>query len=144
MIRQEREALFVGPKITIFAGPTAVGGIFKRAAMVSSLTFNKHFAENPNCTEFRFEEGTISTCAIQYLFNEWMPKACKEFQMFVVPMLDNFGRNVALLRAARLLGMERYTKHILGVYVDYLKTELPDYEEIEIIEKSATSDKDPL
>ncbi|EMD90197.1 hypothetical protein COCC4DRAFT_127501 [Bipolaris maydis ATCC 48331] len=37
-----------------------------------------------------------------------------------------------------------YCPHILGAYITYLKSELPSYEEIVIIEQNATSDKDPL
>jgi hypothetical protein len=59
-------------------------------------------------------------------------------------MRGTFAQNVALLRAARVLGMERYTRHILKEFVDYLKTDLPSYEEIAIVEHNATSDQDPL
>jgi hypothetical protein len=59
-------------------------------------------------------------------------------------MQDTFKENVALLRAVRLLKMEQYAKHILYVHREYLETHLPSYDEIEIVEEYATSDKDPL
>lgn len=144
MIRQEREGLLKGPQITIFVGSTAIEGIFKRAAMASSSVLNKHFVKHPESTEFRFQEDSISPHAIKYLFVTWMPHACTKFKAYVVPILDNFAKNVALLRAARLLGMGSYTEPIFGACIEYLKTELPTYEEIAIIEKNTTSSKDRL
>jgi len=144
MIRQERQALCTGPSITIYVGSIAIGGIYKRAAMASSSVLNKHFTKNPASTEYRFEQDAISPESVHYLLITWMRETCQPFEAFAVPMQEAFSENIALLRAARLLGMERYAKHILSTYINYLKTELPTYEEITIVEKNATSDKDPL
>lgn len=144
MIRQQREKLLDGPKITVYIGSTAVEGVYKRAAMASSSVLNRHFTNNPESAEYRFEQGLVFPDAVRYLLVTWLPEACQGFEACAVRMRNTFGENVALLRAARLLGMERYASHILVIYRGYLKTELPSYEEIAIVEENASSDKDPL
>jgi hypothetical protein len=144
MIRAQRQGLFQGPRITIHVGDTSVEGIFKRAAMVASSVLHKHFTANPQSLEYRFSRGQIHPGAVRLLLIGWMQETCNEFEAYAVPAQKTFGEDVALLRAARLLGMERYCSHLLAGYVDYLKTQLPSYEEIIAVEQNATPDKDPL
>jgi len=73
-----------------------------------------------------------------------MKEACRGSEVYAVYMREDFGENVRLYRAARLLGMERYAGHILVAYRNYLHTELPSYQEIALVEENASSDKDPL
>jgi hypothetical protein len=144
MIRAQRQGLLQGPRITIHVGDTSVEGIFKRAAMAASSVLHKHFTANPQSLEYRFSRGQIHPGAVRLLLIGWMQETCNEFEAYAVPAQKTFGEDVALLRAARLLGMERYCSHLLAGYVDYLKTQLPSYEEIIAVEQNATSDKDPL
>jgi hypothetical protein len=144
MIRQQRQALFEGPLITLHINQIAINGIFKRAAMAVSRVLNEHFTMYPESIEYRFPTDILAPEAVRYLLMSWMWEVSQEFEVFAVPMQDTFAKNVALLRAARFLGMERYTKHILTAHIDYLKTALPSYEEITIVEHNATSGQDPL
>ncbi|KAI4954494.1 hypothetical protein J4E91_002207 [Alternaria rosae] len=144
MIRAQRQALLQGPRITIRVGDTSVEGISKRAAMVASSVLHKHFTANPRSLEYVFSRGQIHPGAVHLLLIGWMQETCDEFEAYAVPAQKTFGEDVALLRAARLLGMERYCSHILAGYIEYLKTQLPSYEEIIAVEQNATSDKDPL
>jgi hypothetical protein len=144
MIRQERQGLLKGPRITVYVGDVPVPGIAKRAAMAASPLFNKHFTGNPESLEYSFYKGQLNPGAIRLLLVGWLEEMCKDFEAYAVPPQQTFGEDVAILRAACLLGMERYCRHVLVEYVDYLKTQLPSYEEIVAVEKNATSEKDPL
>jgi DNA-directed RNA polymerase subunit N (RpoN/RPB10) len=125
-------------------GDTSVTDIPKRAAMAASSVLYKHFNTNPEALEYRFSRGYIHPGAVRFLLISWMRETCNEFEAYAIPAQKTFAEDIAILRAARLLGMERYCRHILIGYVDYLKTQLPSYEEIITVEQNATSDKDPL
>jgi hypothetical protein len=144
MIRQQRDALLEGPRITIRIGNKCVEGIAKRAAMAASSTLHKHFTKYPEALEYRFPKGQINPGAVSLILVGWMEETCKEFEAYAVPFQKTPEEDVVVLRACRMLGMERYCKHILDEYVDYLGTHLPTYKEIFIIEQNAIHDKDPL
>ncbi|KAI4655055.1 uncharacterized protein J4E79_008120 [Alternaria viburni] len=144
MIRAQRQALLRGPCVTVHVGKTSVEGISKRAAMAASSVLHKHFSANPHSLEYRFSRGQVHPGAVRLLLIGWMQETCDEFEAYAVPAQKTFGEDVALLRAARLLGMERYCSHIHAGYVEYLKTQLPSYEEIVAVEQNAMSNKDPL
>jgi hypothetical protein len=144
MIRQERLKLLTGPQITIYVGSTEIRGIYKRVALAASAVLSDFFTKNPESSEFRFPEGSVSPNAIRLLLVTWMKEACKEFELQEVTMRSSFAENIALLRASRLLGMERYVREILVAHVEYLQTELPSYEKIALVEQNARTDKDPL
>jgi hypothetical protein len=80
----------------------------------------------------------------------WWPKAISDdFEGFLVPFRSTFREDVALLQASRALYMGEYTNHILASYTDYLKNNLPAYDEITTILEfshcnNASSSKDPL
>jgi len=67
MIRQQREKLLEGPKITVYVGSDAVKGIYKRAAMASSSVLNEHFTNYPRSVEYRFEQGSVSPLSVKHL-----------------------------------------------------------------------------
>ena len=144
MIRPKRQALLKGPRITIHVGDTSVTGIAKPAAMAASSTLQKHFARNPQSMEYRFSRGQIHPGAVRLLLIGWMQDICNEFEAHAIPSQKTFAEDIALLRAARLLGMQNYCPHIMADYINYLKSELPSYEEIVAVEKNAKSDNDPL
>jgi hypothetical protein len=145
MIRQEREVLLKGPQITVYSGKFAVGGIFKRAAMAASSVLNKHFVKNPGLLDYHLStENIVDPDAIRYLLDTYIHEMSRVVVPYAAEVQDKFSKNIAILRAARKLGMEPYTKHILNVHVDYLKEFIPSYEEIAIVEFNKTSDKDPL
>ena len=112
--------------------------------MAASSVLNKHFTGNAESTEYRFLRGEIHPAAVRLLLIGWMRETCNEFEAYAIPIQNTFEEDVAVLRAVRLLGMERYCSHILSHYVNYLKTELPTYEHIIAVQQNATSYKDPL
>jgi hypothetical protein len=145
MIRQERQALLTGPKITIYSGAHTVTGIFKRAAMAVSSVLNAHFTAHPSSLSFHLSpEDTVTPGAIRYLLDTYMHSTSLDFEAHAVPMQNTFPANIAILHAARKLGMEPYTRHILTSHVIYLKEHIPSYEEIAVVERNKTGDKDPL
>jgi hypothetical protein len=145
MIRQERQALLKGPKITIYSGTHAVTGIFKRAAMAVSSVLNAHFVKNPSSLEYHLSaEDTVTPGAIRYLLDTYLHAMNLDFEAHAALMQPTFSANITVLRAARKLGMEPYTRHILTSHVIYLKEHIPSYEEIDIIERNKTGEKDPL
>ncbi|KAJ4304801.1 hypothetical protein N0V90_000329 [Kalmusia sp. IMI 367209] len=144
MIRFERIKMMQGPTITVSVGDVSIRDIPKRAAMVVSTTLSKYFTEHPEHSEYKFGYGSLDPGAVNALLVLYLRATCKVFEATEVPFRNTFYENVAILRAARLLGMERYTRSILRYYVKYLYDELPRYDEIVIIEDMATSNKDPL
>jgi hypothetical protein len=144
MIRQQRQKLFQGPFIAIKTQDVWVRGIYKRVAMAASPVLNKHFVKNPKSLEYVFDTNGPAPDAVHYLLVIWMLVTRNEFEVNAVPMQATFANNVKLLLASRMLGMERYTQHIMDTYLQYLKEGIPSYEEILIIEEFTTSHKDPL
>jgi hypothetical protein len=145
MIRQERQGLLKGPQITVYSGKDAVKGISKRAAMATSSVLNDHFVKNPQSLEYRLSaEDAVDPDAIRYLLDTYIRWMSQFFESYKAPVQKKFRDNIAILRAARKLGMEPYTKDILTAHVEYLKECIPTYEEIATVEANKTSDKDPL
>ncbi|KAH7392126.1 hypothetical protein DE146DRAFT_790684 [Phaeosphaeria sp. MPI-PUGE-AT-0046c] len=143
MIRQQREKLFHGPLITIHIGSSRVIGIYKRVAMATSSILHKYFSENLESVDFTIQDF-IAPDAVKYMLNTWMREMCHEFEVHAMPLQSSFANNVAILRAARFLGLEPYTKWILTNHVEYLRDNIPSYEEITIVERDRTSNADPL
>ncbi|ORX99479.1 hypothetical protein BCR34DRAFT_495336 [Clohesyomyces aquaticus] len=144
MIQPKRQKMLAGAQITVWIGDEAVRGIAKRAAMAASSTLNAHFKENPLSLEYRFPENHLSCEAVKHLLVDWMNSTCKPFEAFPVQLNNDWRKDIAILRASRFLGMEHYTKDILTYWVRYFSWYLPHYEEISVVEKNATSEKDPL
>jgi hypothetical protein len=145
MIRQERQGLLKGPQITLYSGKDAVKGISKRAAMATSSVLNDHFVKNPQSLEYHLSaEDAVSPGAIRYLLDTYICWMSQFFKSYKAPVQKKFRDNIAILRAARKLGMEPYTKDILTAHVEYLKECIPTYEEIATVEANKTSEKDPL
>lgn len=113
VIRQQRLNLLNVPLITIHVGNISVAGISQRLAMACCSVLSKYFAKFPESLEYRFPEGRITPAAIHYLLVTWAKDMSQMFETYAVPMQDSFAKDVALLRAPRLLVMESYTKHIL-------------------------------
>jgi hypothetical protein len=63
---------------------------------------------------------------------------------YAAEVQNKFSKYIAILRAARKLDMEPYTKHILNLHINYLKEFILSYEEIAIGEFDKTSNEDPL
>jgi hypothetical protein len=144
MIRPERQNLFSGPLITITIDSVKVTGIFKRVAMALSSVLNEYFVQNPESIEYQSPAENLVPGAAFYLLNIYPHETSQVFMVPPVPMQETFAMNVSLLHASRKLGMVRYTKEILSTHINYLKEEIPSYEEIAIIEEMKTSDQDPL
>jgi hypothetical protein len=105
MIRQQRQALFASPPITLYFQGVVIADVHKRVAMAVSRIVNQHFTVNPDPTEYHFQTDVLDPDAVRYLLITWVREISEEFQVHAVPMQDIFVNNVALLRAARLLGM---------------------------------------
>ncbi|KAJ4360992.1 uncharacterized protein N0V89_001561 [Didymosphaeria variabile] len=144
MIRFERMNMMKGPKISISIGDVLIRGIYKRAAMAVSRTLNEHFTMAPHSTHFHFEAGSLEIKAVCTLLISWLRETSKIFEAHEVRFRKRFHTNIAILRAARLLGMERYTNIIMQSYINYVQTEVPYYHEIACVEAMRTSHKDPV
>ncbi|OAK99229.1 hypothetical protein IQ06DRAFT_355946 [Phaeosphaeriaceae sp. SRC1lsM3a] len=143
MIREQREKLFHGPLITIHIGEHHVTGIYKRVAMATSSVLHNYFDNNPDSVDFTVQDS-VAPEAVKYMLNTWMQEMCHEFEVHAMPLQSSFTNNVAILRAARFLGMEPYTKWILTNFVEYLRDNIPSYEEVAIVGSNRTSKSDPL
>lgn len=141
MIRQQRELLFHGPLITAHIGDRSVTGIYKRVAMATSSVLHKYFSKHPESVDFTVQDY-IAPEAVEYMLVTWMNEIRHEFEVFAMPLQSSFSINIAILRAARLLGMELYAKWILTKHVEYLRENIPSYEEIILVERNKASDHD--
>ncbi|RMZ66479.1 hypothetical protein GMOD_00001815 [Pyrenophora seminiperda CCB06] len=144
MIRPKREGLLWGPRITVYIGDAYIADIAKQFAMAASPLLYKHFIKNPQSAEYHFSHGQVHPGAIRLLLIGWIEGMCHKFSAHAVPFQKTFAENIAVLRAAHFLGMQKYCSHIMQHYINYLKFELPSYAEIVIVEKNATSDTNPL
>jgi hypothetical protein len=149
MLRPQIKEILEGPTITICFGAQRLNKVSKRMGMALSQVLNDYFTKYPTSLEYRFGEGEVDPAAVEYLL-VWWPKAISEdFESFLVPFRSTFREDVALLQASRTLYMGEYTNHILASYTDYLKNNLPAYDEITTILEfshcnNASSSKDPL
>ncbi|KAF2450037.1 hypothetical protein P171DRAFT_481086 [Karstenula rhodostoma CBS 690.94] len=144
MIRQERIAMMKGPKITIYIGTVAISNIPKRAAMAVSKTLNHFFTDNRQSSRFDFEAGLLTQKAVRALLVHWLQETSDIFEAHEVPLQGSFTRDMAVLRAARYLGMEPYTKSMLNYYTNYMRTTVPTPREIGCVEAMRTPWKDPV
>lgn len=144
MIQQERKALLTGPTVTIHVGKHTINRVPKRAIMAASWKLNKHFTNNPNSNQYTYKDETLDPNAMNMLLVKWLNSTCQGFEAHVVPFQATFDRDIAVLRAAHVLGMDRYTLHIQHAYTEYLKTCLPTYHEIVVLTKYTVSDREPL
>ncbi|KAL5116421.1 hypothetical protein ACEQ8H_005657 [Pleosporales sp. CAS-2024a] len=143
--RPERQSYFRGARITIFIGSIEVHGIYKRVAMAASPVLHQHFSAAPaSSLECHFGAGSADARAVRYLLVTWMEETSREFETLPVRFQDTFAHDVMVLQAARLLGMEAYTRDTLAVYIDYVKHAMPSYEEIGLIEQHRSGHRDPL
>ncbi|OAL52849.1 hypothetical protein IQ07DRAFT_669422 [Pyrenochaeta sp. DS3sAY3a] len=144
MIQQERKALLTGPTVTIHVGKHAINRVPKRAIMAASWKLNKHFTNNPKSSQYTYKDETLDPNAVYMLLVTWLNATCQGFEAHVVPFQSTFDRDIAVLRAAHVLGMDRYVLHIQHYYVEYLKTCLATYHEIVVLTKYTVSDREPL
>jgi hypothetical protein len=144
MIRFERMNLVKGPKITVYIGDLAIKNVPKRAAMALSKKLNDYFNANPGSTRFDIDAGLLTANAVRTLLVHWPQRTSPKFEAHEVWIHGGFRRNIAVLQAARFLGMERYTNNIMQHHVEYMRTQIPHYDEIATVEAMRSSDKDPV
>ncbi|KAF2267714.1 hypothetical protein CC78DRAFT_541359 [Lojkania enalia] len=129
--------LLNGPQATIYAGNTVICKVSKRAAMAVSSVLNNYFTKKPRSLEFHIRKPAIDPDAVVYLLDTWMKDVSQLFEVPLMPFRDTVRENVALIEASRFLGMSHYTEHIQSWHINYLKTNIPDYEEVLVIEELA-------
>jgi hypothetical protein len=121
MIRFERMEMMKGPKTTVYFGDLPIKNIPKR---------------------FDIDTGLLTAKAVRTLLVHWLQKTNRLFEAHEVQFQNGFYRDIAVLRAARFFGMERYTDSIMKHYVEYMRTKVPHYDEIAYAEAMRTSEKD--
>ncbi|KAF9741891.1 hypothetical protein PMIN06_007996 [Paraphaeosphaeria minitans] len=158
MIGQERMYMMQGPTITIYIGGKPAVTTWKRAAMAVSRTLNGHFTANPESTRFDFAPGDLTRKAVYTLLRDWLQKTGKEFEAHEVLLhnqhdiaqaredvtINDFELDMAVLWAARVLGMEKYTDVITQYYLNYIRTGMPHHMEIACVEEMRASPENPL
>lgn len=144
MPRHERSEMMAGPTIIIYIGDIAILNVARHVAVTLSKTLAAFFAEFPNDNSYRFEADLLDPRAVTTLLITWPQMTCGYSRAKQVRFQDHFHQDIAVLRAARFLGMEKYTNNILEAYIKYMKTQIPHYSEIAIVEDMRTSDKDPV
>lgn len=147
MTRPHRQYLLKGPCVTIYIGKDgkiAVQDISKRVAMALSRVLNDHFTANPESLDYHLENAAVEADAVYTLLVKYPQFTCKDWEPAEMQFQGTFEKDIALLSAAHLLRMDKYVRSVMRAYFNYLKTHIPKYEEIEILEKLRTSDKDHL
>ncbi|KAF2267715.1 hypothetical protein CC78DRAFT_576714 [Lojkania enalia] len=133
---EARKSLLKGPSLKIFTGNDYVCSIplllFKAVSITPPEAFSNRELHLPAC---------ISGRPVLYI-QSWLKAAST---LPVVPELsakNNLLADLSICRAAKLLGVEVYTKKIIGRYWAYLKNSIPTYEEMSEIESLALSPDD--
>ncbi|KAF2635733.1 hypothetical protein P280DRAFT_169800 [Massarina eburnea CBS 473.64] len=143
MCQTQRRELLQGPQITIHMGTTTISKISKRFAMAASPILNAHFTSHPTSLTFTIANNYLAPHAVKALLKTWPEHGVNRFQ---TPdfMVTNTVDDIPILRAAYLLGMQRYTRTMRLRWVKYLKRSLPTYEEIDAVMACSSGEMDPL
>jgi hypothetical protein len=141
--RDQREDLGRGPKVTISVGGVSTPTIPKKLLVQVSETANDFFTKNPNAKEMPFPRGSMAGGAVCE-FAKWINDICtasKEFSVKIrFPNItkDADMQNLAIMNAARVLGMLTYVRHFTRYYCDEIRKLLLPLSTIALIEQYAT------
>ncbi|KAF2114376.1 hypothetical protein BDV96DRAFT_632539 [Lophiotrema nucula] len=139
----EREWLVEGPTINIELGKMVVHDVPKRFAMAVSPPINSYFTRYPYAPVYKIYERDVEANAVFTLLRDW-PEEVTKAKYFQTPQPWRFNdlvKDLAVLRAAKVLGMDKYTVVTSNAYWNYLRYQLPTYEDIATLEKGAASSK---
>lgn len=87
--------------------------------------------------------SNIDQKPFMHLIN-WLIGALDTKRVASFKTLGSFAEDLALIRAAKLLGMHKYVQDIFNYRWGYLKNNMPTYEEIDVILSLALSKEDPF
>lgn len=143
MSLQDRQNLLIGPTWKIFVGDEIIFNIPRRLIMTVSKSAQILYMHDPNMNSILLSKDFTSPAPVLHLMN-WLVEICKTFKPFHIRDRDTFMETLAVVRAARMLGMEKYIDHMVRFYDRYIQKELPQYDEITAIEAMALDEEDPL
>jgi hypothetical protein len=146
--RDQRENLGRGPKVTITVGGVPTPTMPKNMLMQVSEVANDYFTINPNAKVMPFPRGCMVGGAVCE-FAKWINDICtapKEFSVkirFPDITKDADTQNLAIIQAARVLGMSTYVRHFTRHYCDEIRKALLPLDTIARIEQFTATD-DPV
>ncbi|KAF2267716.1 hypothetical protein CC78DRAFT_576715 [Lojkania enalia] len=139
MSLKQREELFRGPSISIYIGQVAVRHVPKRMFMQVSKKACNYFTQHPQESSVQVAP-TIAVPAVHHIV-DWLTDMGSCHKIYSIPFRgDNFMENLAVRRAARTLGMDRYVGHFTKHYCDYIRNGLPSFDNMALIEKLCERD----
>jgi hypothetical protein len=146
--RDQREDLGRGPKVTITVGGIPSPTIPKKMLMQVSEAANNYFTKNPNANVMPFPRGCMVGGAVCE-FAKWINDICTASKEFSVKIRfsnitkDADTQNLAIMQAARVLGMSTYVRHFTRHYCDEIRKVLLPLDTIARIAQFTTTD-DPV
>ena len=146
--RDQREDLGRGPKVTITVGGVPTPTMPKKMLMQVSEVANDYFTKNPNAKIMPFPRGCMVGGAVCE-FVKWINDICTASKEFSVKIRfshitkDADTQNLAIMQAARVLGMSTYIRHFTRHYCDDIRKVLLPLDTVARIEQFTTTD-DPV
>ncbi|KAF2703273.1 hypothetical protein K504DRAFT_508189 [Pleomassaria siparia CBS 279.74] len=146
--REQREELGRGPKVSLEVRGVYIRGIPKGMFMQVSERAHDLFTKNPHMDVARFPESGMAPAAVKEIA-AWITDICsapKEFSLkirFAGNTADADAQNLAIMNAARNLGMSAYIRHFTRHYCEDIRKGITTMKLIALIERTATVD-DPV
>jgi hypothetical protein len=141
--RPHRKQLLLGDTWAICMDNRIICNIPKNLLMAVSRVAQATIKANPTATGINIEAGKVAPAAIQHIA-KWLTKVCHTPYPFRLPSRNVTSDTMAVLPAARVLGMEPYTSHIFNYWMAYLAEYIPPYEVITAIEANALTPHDAM
>lgn len=145
---KQRKELGRGPKTCIVLGGVPIQGIPKKMLMQVSEMANDFFTKQPRANQIYLPANSMAMAAARELM-AWVSDVCtspKEFSVklrFLSNTSDADAQNIAIMSAARYLGMSTYVRHFTRHYCDEIRRQMLSLDTIALIEKFFAVD-DPV
>ncbi|KAF2788357.1 hypothetical protein K505DRAFT_421163 [Melanomma pulvis-pyrius CBS 109.77] len=145
---EQRKELGQGPKTCIVLGEVPIQGVPKKMFMQVSEMANNFFTKQPHANQMHIPANSMVIAAARELM-AWVSDVCtspKEFSVklrFLSNTPDADAQNIAIMSAARYLGMSTYVRHFTRHYCDEIRRQMLSLKTIALIEKFFAVD-DPV
>ena len=134
----QRKALLLGEKWNVYIGDDVVWEkIPKNLLMTVSTKAQEAYAKGDK--GISLPKDSIDRHTVSFLLH-FLVETCHRTIPFKLPLRPTVTLNLALVKAGILLGMELITAPIQQSLIEYIKAEIPQYDEISIIERDLEND----
>jgi hypothetical protein len=135
LMLQARQSLGEGGGIDVYLGEKWLFKVPVKLFMALTTAASKIDKSNPSQPRLYLPSG-LSPQAFLYVY-EWLKTLCTATTSVPIKKRDIAAEDMAVCRAARLLGMEEYAQHIFDYYWAHFQNDFPTYEEMAAVETMA-------